>query len=141
MSDVPSDQMGKAGPIVNVSLDVVGPFRIKGWNKGKYSKEYGLIIVYKYSKVVYIKILTDLSAVALFSASKCMFARRGTAASILSDPGRNMRAASLSFFEDQRNEVSEEITKVLSPMGVSWVLTPVNKPHQNGLAEGIVKSF
>jgi hypothetical protein len=67
--------------------------------------------------------------VALIRALKCMFVRRGTPATILSDRGTYMRAASLWFVEDQHNEVGEEITKVLSPTGVSWVLTPVDTPH------------
>jgi hypothetical protein len=58
-----------------------------------------------------------------------MFARRGTPATKLSDCETNMRAASLWFVEDQRNEVSEEITKVLSPMGALWVLSLVDTPH------------
>jgi hypothetical protein len=132
MSNFPPDRISKAGLFVNVSLDVVGPFRIKRWNKGEYFKVYGLIVVCKYSKGVHIEILTDHYAVAFISALKCMFARRGTPATIFSDQGTNMRAASLWFVEDQRNEVSEEITKVLSPMGVSWVLTPVDTPHRNG---------
>jgi hypothetical protein len=68
-----------------------------------------------------------------------MFARRGTPATLSVDGGTNMGSVSFWFVEDQRNELSEEYTKVFLPMGVLWVLTSGDTPHRNELSDGAVK--
>lgn len=145
MGNLPLDRVTKNYPFNVSGVDFCGPFLVKNKHqrKNNLNKVYICIFVCFVTKAIHLEIVTDLTSDAFIAALKRFFARRGKAAKIYSDNGKNFIGANreLSRFIKIVKEKDELFSNFLNREEVSLHFIPPRAPHFGGLWEAGVKSF
>ena len=141
MGQIPQERLKPAPAWSYISLDIFGPFTIKGeTNKRSRSKGYAVIFNCLLCRAVHIDIATDYSTEAFLLVLRRFISIRGKPIKIWSDRGSQLSAASKEIKEviNQRND--DAVTKFSSQMEIDWSFNSPDAPWQNGCAEALIKS-
>ena len=98
MGPLPNVRINPAPAWSAVSLDLFGPFVIRGEvNKRSRGKAYGLIINCLLTRAVHIDATPDYSTDSFLQALRRFMSFRGTPLEIFSDPGSQLQGAAKSL--------------------------------------------
>ena len=95
------------------------------------------------TKAIHLELVSDMTSQAFIAAFKRFVARRGHCQEIWSDHGATFIAAEkelLQMWKQGRNELPEELRKLLDERGTRWKYIPPGAPNFGRLWEAGVKS-
>jgi hypothetical protein len=141
MGPLPDVRINPAPAWSSVSLDLFGPFEIRGEvNKRSRGKAYGLIINCLLTRAVHIDATPDYSTDAFLKALRRFMSFRGSPLKIFSDPGSQLKGAAnlmkVSLSDLDQTQLKEFGLK----NGFEWHFTAANAPWQNGCSEALIPS-
>ena len=141
MGKLPAERLKEAPAWSYCSLDLFGPFEIRGTtNKRSRSKGYAVILNCLLSRSVHLELVSDYGTESFLLAVRRFASIRGCPIKIWSDRGSQLLAANK---EMKRVIISleEQILKEFgSDNSIDWQFTTPDAPWQNGCAESLVKS-
>ena len=147
MGNLPEKRLSYSRPFLNVGVDYCGPFFVKQKrhrNRGK-DKVHVAIFVCFATKAVHLELVSDETTEAFLGCLQRFFSRRGKAATIHSDNGRNFVGADREIkrlYEFVKTELeNEKVKHYLIENKVKWYFIPPSAPNFGGLWEASVKSF
>ena len=141
MGPLPSFRLKPAPAWSYTSLDLFGPFEIKGEvNKRTRSKGYGIIFTCMLSRAVHLDIATDYGTDAFLQVLRRFIAMRGSPNLIWSDQGSQLTAADKEMKDAVAKLNENEIQEFGSIHEIDWKFSAPDAPWQNGCAEALIKS-
>ena len=141
MGPLPSFRLRPAPAWSYTSLDLFGPFEIKGEvNKRTRSKGYGIIFTCMLSRAVHLDIATDYGTDAFLQVLRRFIAMRGSPNLIWSDQGSQLTAADKEMKDAVAKLNENEIQEFGSIHEIDWKFSAPDAPWQNGCAEALIKS-
>ena len=141
MGKIPAERLKPAPAWSYSSLDLFGPFEIRGEaNKRSRAKGYGVIINCLLARAVHLEIVTDYSTDAFLLAIRRFIALRGCPIKMWSDRGTQLVAANKEMKQVIANHDEKLILEFGSDNSIDWEFTSPDAPWQNGCAEALVKS-
>lgn len=92
---LPAMRVHQCRPFARVGIDFAGPLQMRepGLRKSRIFKIYIAVFVCFTVKAVLLKVVSDLSTSAFFSAFNCFVARRGLPSDVFTDCGMNFDGA------------------------------------------------
>ena len=141
MGQIPEERLKPAPAWSYVSLDLFGPFKIRGeTNKRSRSKAYGVIFDCLLCRSVHLELVTDYSTEAFLLSVRRFMALRGCPLRIRSDRGSQLVAANKEMKEIVNELDHNLIQEFGSAHSIDWEFSAADAPWQNGCAEALVKS-
>ena len=141
MGKIPAERLRPAPAWSYSSLDLFGPFEIRGEaNKRSRAKGYGVILNCLLSRAVHLEIVTDYGTDAFLLAIRRFIALRGCPIKMWSDRGTQLVAANKEMKQVIANHDEKLILEFGSDNSIDWEFTSPDAPWQNGCAEALVKS-
>lgn len=135
MGKLPIDRLKPAPAWSSTSLDLFGPFLVKGEvNKRVRMKVYGVLFTCMLTRAVHIDLARDYSTDAFMQVLRRFISLRGCPTKIRSDPGSQLVGAKNDILD--HNQMIAYGAKV----GFAWEMSPADSPWQNGCAEALIKS-
>tara|TARA_B110001454_G_scaffold196478_1_gene199376 strand:- start:542 stop:6220 length:5679 start_codon:yes stop_codon:yes gene_type:complete len=141
MGMIPEERLAPMPAWTYVSLDLFGPFQIRGeTNRRSRSKGYGIIVNCLLSRAVHVDIVTDYGTDTFLMALRRFMSLRGKPAKIWSDRGSQLVKANKEMMEVVSGYDTKMIDEFTSQHLIEWQFTPPDGPWQNGCAEALIKS-
>ena len=141
MGRLPDERTKPAPAWSYVSLDIFGPYEIKGeTNKRSRSKGFAVIFNCLVCRAVHIDIATDYSTSSFLLVLRRFMSLRGTPIKIWSDQGSQLRAADKGVREIVSGFDSKAIAEFGGANLFEWEFTSPSAPWQNGCSEALIKS-
>jgi len=141
MGRIPSERLHPAPAWSYSSLDIFGPFEIKGEvNKRTRGKGFGIIFNCLLSRAVHLDLATDYSTDAFLLVLRRFISLRGCPISIWSDRGSQLKAADKDLREIVRGLDEDAIVAFGAENSFDWKFCSPDAPWQNGSAEALIKS-
>ena len=130
MGDVPKHQLIPCPPFSNVSLDFLGPYKIKGLaNQRARIKVYGLLLVCQNTRALKLLPVPGYSTESFLLAYICFTSNHGSPALSVSDKGTQLVKAGQVLNSDMSTWNWSKITDTTAKSGTRWVLL---KPGVSG---------
>jgi len=141
MGPLPEDRMKPAPAWSYTSLDIFGPYEIKGeTNKRSRSKGYGIIFNCMLSRAVHLDLANDYSTDAFLLAVKRFISIRGCPKKMRSDHGSQIVAASEELKQILQQHKVEKLHQAALDYKFEWTFSSPDAPWQNGCSEALIKS-
>ena len=141
MGQLPEERTKPAPQWSYVSLDLFGPFPIRGEaNKRTRSRGYGLIIDCLLTRAIHLDVVCDYSTKSFLMALRRFMSVRGCPSKIYSDQGSQLRAADKELREALAALDEEALKEFSSDHSFEWEFCSPNAPWQNGCSESLIKS-
>ena len=141
MGKIPTERLNPAPAWSYSSLDLFGPFEIRGeTNKRSKAKGYGVIFNCLLSRAVHLEIVSDYSTDSFLLAIRRFIALRGCTIKMWSDRGSQLVAANKEMKQVITDHDEKLILEFSSDNSIDWSFTTPDAPWQNGCAESLVKS-
>ena len=141
MGQLPAYRLKPAPAWAYTSLDLFGPFDIKGeTNKRSRSKGYGVIFTCMLSRAVHLDIATSYDTEAFLLVLRRFIAIRGSPVKLWSDQGSQLQAANKEMQETMSNLNKKLIAEFGVVNKIDWDFGPPDAPWQNGCTEALIKS-
>ena len=141
MGQIPKERLKPAPAWTYVSLDLFGPFEIRGeTNKRSRSKGYGVLYNCLLSRAVHVDIATDYSTDTFLLAMRRFISLRGCPTKVWSDRGTQLVAANKELREIIAGHNDNIIEEFGSQHSIDWSFSAPDGPWQNGCAESLIKS-
>ena len=141
MGHIPVERTKPAPAWSYVSLDIFGPYEIKGeTNKRSRSKGFAIIFNCLLCRAVHIDIATDYSTASFLLILRRFLSIRGTPIKVWSDRGTQLRAADKELKEVIAGLDVQAIAEFGGANSFEWEFTAPNAPWQNGCSEALIKS-
>lgn len=145
ISSLPPFRCDQSEPFKHVSFDICGPVATKHSCKWEecphptYSKAYIGVFTCNSTRYVHVEALEDMSAASVLRAFERTFARRGVPSTMISDQGRQILSVKKEF-EDLWAKIDvKKVQAEVAKKGITWTLSHIHAPNENGLAESAVK--
>ena len=137
MAPLPEERVKPTPAFHNTSVDIFGPFTIKGEvNKRIKSKAFGVIFTCMSTRGVYCDLSQNYSTDAFMLVLRRFICIRGYPSKIFSDRGTQLVAASTELKELDLTAIQQ----FGRDQGLEWVFCSPQAPWQNGTAEALIKS-
>lgn len=141
MAPLPDVRLNPAPAWSSISLDLFGPFEIKGEvNKRARGKAYGLILNCLFSRAVHIDLITDYSTDAFLQGFRRFMSLRGTPNDVYSDPGSQIQGANNVLKEMVKNLDEGKMKEFAIHEKLRWHFTAADAQWQNGCSESLIRS-
>ena len=141
MGPLPDARLNPAPAWSSVSLDLFGPFVIRGEvNKRSRGKAYGLIINCLLTRAVHIDATPDYSTDTFLQALRRFMSFRGSPLKIFSDPGSQLKGAANIIDVSLSSLDQIKLKEFGLKHGFEWNFTAANAPWQNGCSEALIRS-
>ena len=141
MGPLPDVRLNPAPAWSSVSLDLFGPFAIRGEvNKRSRGKAYGLIINCLVTRAVHIDATPDYSTDTFLQALRRFMSFRGSPLKIFSDPGSQLKGAANLIDVSLSSLDQMKLKEFGLKNGFEWHFTAANAPWQNGCSEALIRS-
>ena len=141
MSSLPPQRLS-ISPAWHVTyLDFFGPMVIRGHvNKRSRGKVYGIIFTCASSRATHLDIAEDYSKEGFYMVLRRFMSLRGCPGKLVSDPGSQLKAASVDLTAASKMLKQEDMEIFSSSNGFEWEFTSADAPWQNGCAEALIKT-
>ena len=141
MAPLPDVRLNPAPAWSSISLDLFGPFEIRGEvNKRTRGKAYGLILNCLLSRAVHIDLITDYSTDAFLQGFRRFMNLRGTPTNVYSDPGSQIQGANNVLKEMVKNLDKDKLRDFAIHEKLKWHFTAADGQWQNGCSESLIRS-
>ena len=141
MGCIPADRLKPAPAWSYTSIDIFGPFQIKGeTNKRSRSKCYGIIFNCMLTRAVHLDLAVDYSTDAFLLVLRRFMTIRGHPIKLRSDHGSQLVAASKELKQILDGHNTERLIQLSSEYSFEWEFSSPDAPWQNGCAEALIKS-
>ena len=141
MCSLPIERIKPSPAFSNVAIDYFGPFAIKGEvQKRVRGKGYAILITCDASRAVYVDLAPDYSTSSLLLALRRFSSFRGWPRHITSDPGSQLKSASVELQETIKSLDWNELIRFGHQKGFIWNFSPADAPWYNGSVEALVKT-
>jgi len=141
MGRLPDERTKPAPAWSYLSLDIFGPYEIKGeTNKRSRSKGFAVIFNCLACRAVHIDIATDYSTASFLLVLRRFMSLRGTPIKVWSDRGSQLRAADKGVREIVSGFDDKMIAQFGGENSFEWEFTSPSAPWQNGCSEALIKS-
>ena len=140
IGDIPAHQLIPATPFTNISLDLLGPYTIRGMvNKRSAMKIWGLIIVCQNTRAVKLMPVAGYNTANFLLAFNKFIADHGTPARVVSDLGTQLEKTSkqlkMKVVSSPTDINWDEIKGTVAKSGIEWTLVQPGCQWRNGIAE------
>ena len=141
MGQLPTERLKPAPAWSYTSVDLFGPFYIKGeTNKRTKGKGYGVIFDCLLSRAVHVDVATDYSTDSFLLVVRRFISLRGCPVRMWSDQGTQLKAAN----KEIQQIISGHDQNLMIEFGIKhtfdWSFSTPEAPWQNGCAEILVKA-
>ena len=141
MGDLPINRCKPAPPWYSISIDLFGPYDIRGSvNKRARRKVYGVIFNCLVTRAVHTDVCSDYSTDAFMMVLRRFVSIRGYPAFIYSDNDSQLKGASRELKEIRKGLDWERWAAFGSEQGTDWNFSAPDSPWRNGCAESLIKS-
>ena len=141
MSTLPIERIKPSPAFQNVGIDYFGPFATKGEvQKRVRGKGFGILITCDSSRAVYIDLAPDYSTPSLMLALRRFASFRGWPSTFHSDPGSQLKRASVQLQKAIKDLDWEELKRFGHQKGSTWSFAPADAKWYNGSTEALVKT-
>jgi hypothetical protein len=141
MSTLPIERIKPSPAFQNVGIDYFGPFDTKGEvQKRVRGKGFGILITCDSSRAVYIDLAPDYSTPSLMLALRRFASFRGWPSTFHSDPGSQLKGASVQLQKAIKDLDWEELKRFGHQKGSTWSFAPADAKWYNGSTEALVKT-
>ena len=141
MGGLPIERLKPAPPWHHISIDLFGPYWIRGEvNKKSKGKAFAVIFNCMLTRAVHIDLSTDYSADKFLLVLRKFAALRGYPASVYSDNGSQLKAAAKKLKSAIKDSDWKTVSEFGASVGVQWHFNSADAPWQNGCAESLIKS-
>merc|ERR1711867_185759 len=134
MGDLAAEQIMQCRPFQYLSLDLMGPFLVKGL--GGFSrrtfKVWAAVMVCLATKAVSVWAMKDYSTDAFLLALQSHMAIYGSPSLVVTDRGTQIQAAA------HQSPNWDQVQHQTAPGGTAWRFVPPATPWRNGLSERII---
>ena len=141
MAPLPDVRLNPAPAWSSISLDLFGPFEIRGEvNKRTRGKAYGLILNCLLCRAVHLDLITDYSTDAFLQGFRRFMNLRGTPTNVYSDPGSQIQGANNVLREMVKNLDEKKLKEFANNEKLNWHFTAADAKWQNGCSEALIRS-
>ena len=141
MGQLPIERLNPAPAWSYTSVDLFGPFYIKGeTNKRTQSRGYGVIFDCLLSRAVHVDVATDYSTDSFLLVVRRFISMRGCPMKMWSDQGSQLRAANKEIKQIASGHDRKSMTQFGATHSFDWSFSTPEAPWQNGCAEILVKA-
>ena len=141
MAPLPSARLKPAPAWTTTSIDMFGPFKIRGQlNKRARGKAYGVIFNCLVTRAVYLDLADDYSTQGFLLVLRRFVAIRGSPSTLISDNGSQLVAANKEMKELVKSLDQEKLELFGAEHMLTWKFTPADAPWQNGCSESLIRS-
>ena len=141
MGHVPNERLSPAPAWSYTSVDLFGPYSIKGeTNKRSRGRGYGVIFNCMLTRAVYLDLATDYSTDGFILVLRRFISIRGCPLKMWSDRGSQLKAADKEVRQIIAGLDEKAIIEFGSSKAFDWTFTTPNAPWQNACSESLIKS-
>ena len=141
MAPLPTERLNPSPPWSHTSLDLFGPFSIRGEvNKRSHGKAFGLILTCLASRAIHMDLINGYSTDAFLQGFRRFMSFRGAPINIYSDPGSQLEGANseLQLMIKGLDNVKLKEFGVSNQMERKF--TSADAPWQNGCVESLIRA-
>jgi len=141
MGQLPAYRLKPAPAWSYTSLDLFGPFDIKGEaNKRSRSKGWGVIFTCMLSRAVHLDLSTSQDTESFLLVLRRFISIRGSPVKLRSDPGSQLEAADKEMQQAMSNLSGKLLAEFSVVNHIDWDFGPSDGPWHNGCTESLIKS-
>ena len=140
MGAMPPERLMPAPPFTASSLDLFGPFYIRGEVQKKTTgKAWGLMLTDMCCRAVHIELIYGYSTEQFMLGLSRFAALRGWPSFIYSDPGSQLKGAEDDLSEVWRKIDLKKLQALGAQKGLKWSFGPTDAPWYQGTVESLIK--
>ena len=145
MADIPEHQLVPCPPFTNVSVDFMGPYKVRGLaNQRARIKVYGCVFVCQNTRAVKLIPVPGYDTDSLMLAFINFTSNFSTPSLVVSDAGSQMKKTAKVVSENEEDFAKlnwDKISDTLAKSGTKWLAVPPGCQWRNGICERMVATL